>query len=125
MEIIEYYDEATGVKHHNGTFILPSAAHRDKHYLEWIYGRKAAASITLEDFDLVIKDQFARRTQDGGISGFAAFNARSTGFAQVGQDEEIHQQIEKDAHSTEENIKKLEEHYGKDALDKMSPKEFY
>ena len=66
-----------------------------------------------------------RSSQSSKMNFIGAFNARSTGFATVNLDKEVDFAIESNQQQTQENIKRLQEVYGKQHLDEMEPAEFY
>ena len=123
LQIDSYINEATGESHVDGVFSLPADANRSKAALEWIFAHKAK-TVTDESFAALVQSTHMSEAATGGLTGISAYNAKSTGYANMAGDESF-AAIESDVHGTEQSLRALTELYGKDELAKMKPADLY
>ena len=123
LHATEYYDETTGQKCKDGMFRVPADAHRDKITLEWIFAIKEEESET----DALFNDQILKRHGElaatGGLTGLRAFTAKNTGYADVGDEEEISLLLA--SGQTDATLMAMRDAYGQENLEKMTSSEFY
>ena len=121
----EYMDESTGQPQKNGVFTLPADSHRDRITLEWIMARKDEASETDALFNDLIQEKHMEIASTGGLSGIKALTAKSTGYADFGDEEELAVHLKNDSEAADETLRIMADTYGKEELEKMKPSEFY
>ena len=61
----------------------------------------------------------------GGLSGIKALTAKSTGYADFGDEEELAVHLKNDSEAADETLRIMADTYGKEELEKMKPSEFY
>ena len=61
----------------------------------------------------------------GGLTGLRRYAAESTGFAEIGDEEELNLFLKAQAGDSDETLMAMQEHYGQENLEKMKPSEFY
>lgn len=118
-------DEATGEAVEGGAFILPADAYRDVRFMEWFLSFSDHESKTDADFNNLIFQNHEDIASTGGLTGIAAFNARTTGFANVQLGDEVERKLDGNELVTDENLRAMRDHYGGETLDKMSASELY
>jgi hypothetical protein len=62
--------------------------------MEWILATKSLDETTNDDFSDLLKQKFTQRSSTGGFNLIAAYNARTTGFANVNLDREVEVSID-------------------------------
>ena len=89
LEVLEYFNESTGQIEKNGLFMIPADAYRDKNTMEWIMAVKDVESET----DMLYNDFVAQRHNEyaatGGLKGIRKLFVEQTGYANVGNENEI------------------------------------
>ena len=123
LHAAEYYDESTGTIHRDGMFTVPADAHRDKITLEWIFAIKDENSETDALFNEQILKRHNQLASTGGLTGIRAWTAKQTGYADLGDEEEI--KLLLDSGDTDETLMAMQQHYGQESLEQMKPSEFY
>ena len=121
MSVDHYVVEATGERQADGVFALPADANRSKAALEWILAHKDHVSTTDESFSALVQEQHNSDVASGGLKGLAAFNATSSGYANMGGEDAVNAGLESDPRGTEIALRELTELYGKDKLAEMQP----
>lgn len=106
-------------------YVLPADSFKDRELLDHVLSKPGPNESTYDDFNDLMLSQFNDRVLTGGLKGVAAIEARQTGYANHNLPEELNQEINEDALVTEENLLKLQEHYGRENLENMPPQEFY
>jgi hypothetical protein len=75
--------------------------------------------------DLVMRN-LAEVSASGGITGFNAWNLKSSGFRQISNDDASHTtQVQIDTHEVSKVLSKMEELYGKEHLESISADQLY
>lgn len=95
---IDQYVENGNLHMNEIVAIIPEEAYRDTASLDWILQYKHQEEETVSLFNDLVRRELADKSSTGGISGFTAWNLRSSGFRQISHDtaREITQQtIEK------------------------------
>ena len=92
--------------------------------LEWILAVGGEES-TYDDFNDLMVQTHRAKTATGGLTGITAFEIRSTGLANYKNAAMVDVNIESDDALTNQNLLNLQEKYGRENLDKMSPQELY
>ena len=72
-----------------------------------------------------MQERFEKRTSLGGIGPIAAYNVKTTSFAQINAEKEIIHQIESNDVVTQDNLRELINEHGAKALQDLTPKELY
>lgn len=90
LSVSEYVVESTGKKEKGGIFTLPADAYRDKTTLEWIFAKKVDGGSTTDDlFNHCVMQRHIAYAKTGGITGLRRHFVEQTGFAEMGDEEEI------------------------------------
>ncbi len=122
------YTDSEGVQQKDGVFCLPADAFRDKQMMAWIMAESHAEDEDpelLEAFNDLQRARFEDRKKAGGLSRLAAFNVRTTGYANLIDDEKVAAQIESGDQVTSDAIQELAHIHGVEKLNAMKPDEFY
>jgi hypothetical protein len=107
-------------------YSLPADAYRDKNMMEWIMAPKSGENDTsLDLFNSLMQERFEKRAALGGIGPIAAYNVKTTSFAQINAEKEIINQIENNDVVTQDILRELVNEHGAQALQNLSPKELY
>ena len=89
-------------------YSLPADAYRDKNMMEWIMAPKSVENdSSLDLFNSLMQERFQKRTSLGGIGPIAAYNVKTTSFAQINAEKEIIHQIESNDFVTKDNLREL------------------
>lgn len=121
----EYLDESTDTKMRNGLFRLPADAFRDKTTMEWIMAIKSEDSETDALFNEQIMMRHNKISSTGGLTGLRKAVAESTGYATLGDEEELSHHIKHQGAAADDTLGAMSDHYGQERLEKMKPSEFY
>ena len=114
-----------GEEKKNGLFKLTSDSYRDSAMLDWILSSKGEEE-TLHDFNDLMLERFEARKAAGGLSGFASFEARQTGFAKIMEGEQA--KYHEIKHGDEQQLlelKEFAEKHGIEKLEELEPEQLY
>lgn len=107
-----------------GVFYIPADAHRDKTTMEWLYAMKDFDSETDTLYNEVILKRHMDIAQTGGIKGLRKLQVSSTGYADIGDDNELAIAL-KNGSQADETLVAMTQQYGQESLEQMKPNEFY
>jgi len=102
LHVSEYMDESTGLPERDGLFTLPADSHRDRITMEWIFARKEDSSETDALFNELIQEKHEEVASTGGLTGLRAMVANSSGYAELGDENEIATQLKHQSDSADE-----------------------
>ena len=125
LHAAKFVDERTGKIESNGIFTVPADAYRDKTTMEWIYAIKSADSETDALYSQKMMDRHMDIASTGGITGLRKLTAESTGYANLGDENELNLQLKNNQNSADETLIAMSTEYGQDKLEQMKPSEFY
>lgn len=118
-------DPASGETLGDQVVALPKDASLDYNTYDWLFAFKSDKWNDVDhEFNDLVMDQFARKAATGGISALAAFGRQTSSFRESDGDT-LDELIDAGDSQITQNLVAMKEFYGQQAIDRMSPGEFY